>query len=98
MDGASRILGDEIGVVEGAFVCWYGAPSPVASRPCHPWHWGFQPLGRGERSGEVGVGKSYLNLSQSESDWLRMQVRFGGGRFWWLGMGTLGRGWWYMWA
>ena len=96
MDGASRILGDEIGVVEVAFV-WHGAPSPVASRPCHPWHCASSRWG-GERSGEVGVGKCYLNLSQSESDWLRMQVTFGGGRFWWLGMGTLGRGWWYTWA
>ena len=45
----------------------------------------------GREAGQL-MGKSYLNLSQSESDWIRMQVRFGGGRFWWLGMGTLGCG------
>ena len=55
VDGASRILGDEIGVVEGAFV-WHRAPSPVASMPCHPWHWASSRLGgekRGSRHHEV---------------------------------------------
>ena len=77
MDGGSRTLSGDMGLVNGQFV-GHGARSASCKRITPPLAKGSQPLG-GVRGGGVAVEKCYLNLSLSESDWLMLQVTFGGG-------------------